>query len=136
MARPKSPFTLLQIWIEPERAGLPPGYEQSMFSDAMRRGRLCLVGSRDGRGGSLTIHQDVAVYIAALGGGQSVSHALAPGRRAWIQVMRGRVEIDGTAAEAGDGVAVVDQEQMTIRAGEGASDEAGDEAEILLFDLR
>jgi hypothetical protein len=117
----------LQIWIEPERRGLPPGYEQKAFSPEERRGKLRLVASRDGREGSVTVHQDVSLYAALLDAGQSTKVAVAPGRRAWVQVARGSVVADGQVLGEGDGAAVDGQTAVTI--------EGRDAAEVLVFDL-
>ena len=117
----------LQIWILPEERGLEPGYEQKPFASEEKRGRLLLVGSRDGRDGSVTIHQDVDLYAALLTAGEVVAHRMASGRRAWIQVARGKVTIDGRELNAGDGAAVSAANEISIR---GAED-----AEILLFDM-
>jgi hypothetical protein len=118
---------LLQIWILPEREGLPPSYEQKHFPAEARRGRLCLVASRDARDGALRIHQDVDLYATLLAAGQSVAHALARGRRAWLQLARGELELNGVKLTAGDGAAVTDE--ATLRLG------AATDAEALLFDL-
>lgn len=117
----------LQIWILPERAGARPSYAEKRFAEADKRGRLKLIGSRDGRDGSVVIHQDVALYAAALAEGDEVQHELAKGRRAWLQVTRGGASLNGEALEAGDGAAVTDERALTIR---GAAD-----AEVLLFDM-
>jgi len=122
------PVHLLQIWILPERQGLPPGYEQKAFPESEKRGRLRLVASRDGRDGSVTIHQDVDLYAAILARGETVRHALRPGRHAWVQVAAGEVTLNGEWLEAGDGAAVSDEQTIEI-----ASEERG--AEVLLFDL-
>ena len=124
---PTEPVHLLQIWIVPETAGLPPGYEQRDFPAAERRGRLRLVASRDGRDGSVTIHQDAALYAAVLEAGEAVSHGAKPGRHAWLHVARGAVDLNGHALEEGDGAAASDEERLDIAARE--------DAEILLFDL-
>jgi redox-sensitive bicupin YhaK (pirin superfamily) len=117
----------LQIWILPERHGLTPGYEQKPFPEDERRGRLRLVAARDGRDGALTIHQDVDLYAALLAPGDSVTHPLAAGRKAWLQVARGGVTLNGEALSKGDGAAIEDEATVTIAA-------TGD-AEILLFDM-
>jgi redox-sensitive bicupin YhaK (pirin superfamily) len=117
----------LQIWILPEKEGLKPGYEQKTFGEEEKRGKLRLVSSRDGRDGSVTIHQDVDLYATRLGEGDETTHQLGAGRKGWVQVARGRVEINGTALQAGDGVALTDETGITLR---GMSD-----AEILLFDM-
>jgi redox-sensitive bicupin YhaK (pirin superfamily) len=96
----------LQIWILPERERMRPSYEEKHFDDADKRGRLKLVASRDGRDGSVVIHQDVALYAALLENGERVEHALADGRRAWAQVTRGSVQVNGETLVAGDGAAI------------------------------
>jgi quercetin 2,3-dioxygenase len=121
------PVHLLQIWILPERPGIAPGYEQKTFSDADKRGRLRLVASRDGRDGSVTIHQDGDVYAGVLTAGDRVEHMLEPGRGAWVHVATGSATINGTPIRAGDGVAVEDEPTILL--------ESGDRAEVLLFDL-
>jgi redox-sensitive bicupin YhaK (pirin superfamily) len=121
------PVHFLQIWIMPERKGIEPGYEQKAFADAEKRGRLRLVGSRDGRDGSVTIHQDVDLYATLLRGGDIVEHTIAAGRGGWVQVARGSVELNGTTLREGDGVAVTASGPLRI---EGLAD-----AEVLLFDM-
>jgi quercetin 2,3-dioxygenase len=117
----------LQIWLLPERAGLAPGYEQKAFPAAGRTNRLRLVGSRDGRDGSVTIHQDVDLYAALLEPGGTARLALRPGRRAWVQVARGAVRVNGRTLAAGDGAAIEDEAAVEL-----ASDAGG---EVLVFDL-
>src|SRR5205809_7896778 len=85
---PTEPAHLLQIWLTPERRGLTPGYEQKAFPEGERRNRWRLVASRDGRDGSVTIHQDAAMYVTSLDAGKEVTHSLPPGRHAWLQVIR------------------------------------------------
>ena len=121
------PVHFLQIWVIPEKKGLTPSYEQKTFSADEKRGRLRLIGSRDGREGSITIHQDVDLFAAALDAGDVVTHALAEGRGAWIQVVRGAVRLNGTAVRAGDGVSVTAGGPLSI---EGTAD-----SEVLLFDM-
>lgn len=121
------PVHFLQIWIVPEQDGGVPSYEQKTFSDEAKRGNLLLIGSRDGRHGSITIHRDVDLFAALLSDGESVSHELSAGRGAWLQVVRGTVTLNGEALEAGDGVSVTAPGQLAIA---GTSD-----AEVLLFDL-
>src|SRR5690242_14835795 len=89
------PVHFLQVWIIPERNGMKPSYEQKHFDDAEKRGRLRLVGDRAGGGGAITIHQDVRLYSALLEEGDAVTHALAPGRRAWVQIVRGAAALNG-----------------------------------------
>src|SRR3970040_3025505 len=89
------PVHLLQIWIRPNQRGLVPEYEQKELPETARRSRLCLVASPDGCDASLTIHQDAFLYVTLLGRGESVTHALAPGRSAYLHVARGRARLDG-----------------------------------------
>jgi redox-sensitive bicupin YhaK (pirin superfamily) len=121
------PVHLLQIWLRPEQAGLSPGYEQRHFTVDDRRGNLRLVASRDGRDGSLVVHQDVSLHAAVLDAGQSVTHPLSEGRHAWLQVARGGVEVNGTLLTAGDAAAISEEAAVQITATE--------PAELLLFDL-
>ena len=117
---------LLQVWIEPEERDLPPSYEQRSFGDGWQ-----LVASRMGRGGSLAIHQDVEVHRAKLTAGEGRSFALAPGRSAWIQIIRGDVRIDGEVGDhligAGDGAALSDESKLEIT--------SLSSSHLLLFDL-
>lgn len=122
------PVHFLQIWLFPERSGLTPSYEQKDFALEEKRGRLRLVASRDGREGSVTVHQDVDLYATVLAPGERVEHQPRPGRRLWIQVARGSVSANGVRLAPGDGLGVVDESVMTIEA-------LDDEAELLLFDL-
>lgn len=118
---------LLQIWIVPAEQSIAPGYEQTSFTEDERHGRLKLVASSDGREGSVTIHQDASLYASLLGESQEVTHELAAGRSAWVQVARGSVEVNGEQLEQGDGAAVSEERRLTIVGREAA--------EILLFDL-
>jgi redox-sensitive bicupin YhaK (pirin superfamily) len=118
---------LLQIWLLPERNGISPGYEEKSFDAAAKTDRLCLIASREARDGSLKIHQDVDLHAAILSPGSELSHALAPDRRAWIQVVHGDLAVNDTALADGDGAAVVGVEQLRFAADSGS--------EFLLFDL-
>jgi redox-sensitive bicupin YhaK (pirin superfamily) len=120
----------LQIWIEPDRRGLPPGYEQKRFEETERRGVLRLVASRDGREGSVTVHQDVSLYGGLFGPGQRAEVALGKGRRAWVQVARGAVTVNGVVLGEGDGAAIEQESQITVEGREGSQ-----EGEVLVFDL-
>ena len=122
-----APVHFLQIWILPEANGLTPGYEQTTFPPRGERTGLTLVGSRDGRDGSITIHQKVDLYSALLGEGEQVEHTLAADHFAWVQVAAGKVDLNGIELEAGDGAAL-DERQITL-IGRSA------DAEILLFDM-
>jgi len=121
------PVHLLQIWIEPAREGIAPGYEQKAFADEDKRGRLRLVASPDGAEGSVTIHQDVRLYATLLEPGQQVVHELRPGRHAWVHVARGTLTLNGEHLGAGDGAAASRESPLAL---------IGDkDAEALLFDL-
>jgi redox-sensitive bicupin YhaK (pirin superfamily) len=118
---------LLQIWIRPERSGLAPSYEQKAFPREDRRNRLQLVASRDGRDGSVTIHQDASLYLSWMSSGTELRHRFVPDRHGWLQVARGSVLIDGNPLQIGDGAAVSEEHSLSIQ--------ALDDAELLLFDL-
>ena len=118
---------LLQIWILPERNGLEPGYEQKLFPEEEKRNRWRVVASRDGRDGSLTIHQDIELHSALLDAGSSLEYAFGQRRRGFVQVVSGDVDIEGRKLMAGDAVALADQESLQVR--------ATSEAELLLFDM-
>ena len=121
------PVHFLQIWIEPAKTGIAPGYEQKTFSEADKGGQLRLVASPDATEGSLTIHQDARVFATVLAPGQAVTHRLAPGRHAWVQVTRGTLTVGGEPLAQGDGAAISAESAVSIV---GETD-----AEALLFDL-
>jgi quercetin 2,3-dioxygenase len=124
----REPVHFLQIWLLPNDEGLAPGYEQKTFAEADKRGQLRLVASGDGRDGSVVVHQDVEIYASLLNDGETVTHAVRPGRKAWIQVARGTVEVNGQAVHEGDGAAVEDVPEIIITARSNGS-------EVLTFDL-
>lgn len=123
----EEPVHLYQIWLFPERKGIEPSYEQKRFPPEERHNRLRLVASREAENGSLLIHQDARIYLASVDAGRSVEYALPPGRYAWLQVLRGRVSLNGTALGSSDGAAVSNETALSIQ--------ADDDAEIMLFDL-
>jgi redox-sensitive bicupin YhaK (pirin superfamily) len=117
----------LQIWIIPEQRGMKPGYEQKYFDASEKQGQLRIVASRDGRDGSVTIHQDTTIFATVLDSGQTVSHRLATGRHAWVHVVRGKVDVAGHVLQSGDAAAVKDETEITLSGRE--------KTEVLLFDL-
>jgi redox-sensitive bicupin YhaK (pirin superfamily) len=125
------PVHFLQMWILPREPGSLPSYEQKAFPDADRRGRLRLVGSSDGRDGSVTIHRDVDLHAGLLGGTERAAFPLRPGRRAWVQVALGEVNVNGETLAAGDGAAIetVDRIELNGKAN------GREDAHVLLFDM-
>jgi len=121
------PVHFLQIWVVPDRSGHEPGYEQKLFPDAERRGKLRVVASPDGRDGSVTIHQDALVHASLLERGERVSYSLPPTRHAWVHVARGTVDVNGQSLREGDGAAISDEDRLDLTARESS--------EVLLFDL-
>lgn len=121
------PVHFYQIWLHPNRRDVAPSYEELDVPASEKRNRLRVVASPDGRDGSLTIHQDAEIYLGALDAGVEVAHELVPGRHAWLQVLRGRVDANGRELSAGDALAASDEPRLTIRAAE--------DAEVMLFDL-
>ena len=125
---PSDPVHFLQIWVIPEREGIAPRYAQKTFTPEQKRGRLLLVGSSDGRDGSVVIHQDVDLWAAILDSGQEVKHTFRPGRLGWVQMIRGAIDVNGRKLGAGDGAAIEKEPQLVFRG-------AHDSSEFLLFDL-
>ena len=121
------PVHFLQIWLLPEREGLPPSYEQHNFSPEKTPGKLHLVAARDGRENAVTVHQDVDLYAAVLKKGDRISHSLKPQRHAWVQVARGAITLNSLPLDTSDGAAISNESDVVI--------EATTDAEILLFDL-
>jgi redox-sensitive bicupin YhaK (pirin superfamily) len=121
------PVHLYQIWLLPERNGLPPSYEQRLIPPSDEPGRLRLVAAPGGASDALTIHQDAHIYLGPVNAGDAVTHPIAAGRHAWLQVLRGDVAVNGVALTAGDGVAVSDEPELRV--------ETPDRGEVLLFDL-
>jgi redox-sensitive bicupin YhaK (pirin superfamily) len=117
----------LQIWIEPDRLGIEPGYEERHFGPAEKRGTLRLVASPDGADGSVTIHASARLYAGLFDGGERARLALDPARRAYVHVARGSVSVNGTRLSAGDAAKLVGEAAVEI--------EAGAQAEVLVFDL-
>ena len=121
------PVHFLQIWIQPNKLGVAPGYQQQHFAPAELSGRLRLIAAPDGREGAVSLHQDASLYATRLDGEQEVTHILAAGRRAYVQVARGNVQLNGVPLGAGDGARL--ENETTLRLHAGAN------AEVLLFDL-
>ncbi|USG62445.1 hypothetical protein NBZ79_05575 [Sneathiella marina] len=111
----------------PERTGQEPSYEQKAFSEEEKRGQLRLIGSRNGRDGSITIHQDVDLYATVLKEDDTVSHELAAGRKAWLHVVDGALKIGDETLNHGDGVAIEGPQTITLT--------GTLSAEVLLFDM-
>lgn len=126
-ASPTERVHLLQIWILPNTVGLEPSYEQKAFTEDERRDQLRLIASEEGREDTVQVHQDVSLFASILPAGAEVERAMNEQRYAWIQVARGAVNVNGERADQGDGVVVIGESSLRIRAEE--------DAEILLFDL-
>lgn len=134
-ASPVEPVHFLQVWILPDRPGLAPRYEQRHFPKEQKRGRLQLILSPDAAEGSLRIFQDARVYVGLFDGDECARFPLRPDRHAYVHLARGRIELNGQALQAGDGV-LIRQDQgagfgdaaLTLASGQGA--------EVLLLDLR
>ena len=127
-ASTRDPVHFLQIWIQPERAGIQPSYEQKNFSLEEKQGKLKLVASPDGREDSVTIHQDANLHVAVLNKGDLVNHSVEKNRSLWLQIARGSAEINGQVLQAGDGAAITQEKNIELAA-------TNDDTEILLFDL-
>jgi redox-sensitive bicupin YhaK (pirin superfamily) len=121
------PVHFLQIWIIPDETGLPPGYEQRAFLLDEHRGQWTLIASKDGRDGSVTVHQNVDVWAARFSPEEQSSFPLKPSRNFWTQAARGALTLNGMSLNAGDGAAISKENTLEVKALE--------EVEILVFDL-
>ncbi len=124
---PNDTTHFLQIWIEPNQRGIPPSYEQKGFADAEKRGRLRLVASPDGQDGSVTIHADAAMYAGLFDGEETASIELAAGRKTYVHVVRGELEVNGERLSGGDAAVMDGETSLTLAHGK--------DAEVLVFDL-
>jgi redox-sensitive bicupin YhaK (pirin superfamily) len=118
----------LQIWIVPDRLRVAPRYQQTHFADAEKRGRLRLIISADAEDGALGVYQDTRVFAGLFDGAERAEFNLAAGRYAYVHVARGALRVNGVALQAGDGARVRDERRLSF--------EGGQDAEVLLFDLR
>src|SRR5687767_3591489 len=119
---------LLQIWILPEKRNLQPGYEQKLFGPEEKLGRLRLVASRGGDDGSVHINQDVQLYASILNANEEVSHEIASGRHAWVQLIKGSLDVNDQRLSAGDGAAISEEKVLKLRS-------SANNTESLVFDL-
>lgn len=123
----EKPVHLLQIWFLPAREELKPEYEQKHFSRKERQNRLRLVGSPDGREGSVRIHQDILMYAGILDKNATVQYVIAPRRHVWMQVANGSITLNDAALKTGDGAALSEEKQLQIAAVAAS--------EVILFDM-
>ena len=126
----KEPVHLLQIWLLPEAEGLKPSYEDRTFSAEEKRDQLRLIASHDGREGSTTINQDASIYASLLDSGKTLELPLQTGRHAWVQLIRGELDVNGTKLTKGDGAAISGESKLRLNSASGNG-----QAEFLLFDL-
>jgi quercetin 2,3-dioxygenase len=122
------PVHFLQIWILPGETGIAPSYEQKNFTQAEKLGQLKLLGSPDGREGSIAIHQDVNFYGAVLQAGEAINYDFAPGRVAWLQVAKGSVKLNDRSLMSGDGAAIAQETAIALQG-------LASNTEVLLFDM-
>ena len=122
------PVHFLQIWILPDKQRLQPSYEQKHFSTADKQGKLRLVASPQGRDNSVTIHQNVNLYVTSLQDGEKVSHTIDKNHLVWVQVAKGAVLLNDQNLYAGDGAAIYQEIEITLTS-------TADNAEVLVFDM-
>lgn len=121
------PTHMLQMWIFPSRRGLTPGYTEWHPKPEHESQAKVLVISEDGREDSAVIHQDASIYRLKLKAGEEVTHNLAAGRGAWIQLAKGSLTVNGSSLKAGDGASTETAGMLTLKADQ--------DAEGILFDL-
>ncbi|SEO69933.1 pirin family protein [Nitrosovibrio sp. Nv6] len=117
----------LQIWFLPNKTGIPPGYEEKYFDDAVKRGRLCLIASPDGADGSVKIHADAKMLAGLVDGGERVEHRVGDGHLIYVHVARGSVSLNGMLLQAGDGAKLTGENHLIL--------DQGRKAEVLVFEL-
>jgi redox-sensitive bicupin YhaK (pirin superfamily) len=117
----------LQIWILPDRAGIPPSYEEKRFPTEEKRGRLRLIASPDRADGSVLIHQDARVYAGLFDGAEQTTLDIANGRWTYVHVARGSIEANGTVLNTGDALKLKDAKKLALTHGK--------QAEVIVFDL-
>ena len=117
----------LQIWIQPDRRGIAPGYEQTHFDAASKRGQLRLVAAGDGADGAVTLHADARLYAGLFDGVERAELPLKPGRSAYVHLVRGSLDVNGQALTAGDALQATDTASLVLSSGR--------DAEVLVFDL-
>ncbi len=122
-----APLHFMQIWIRSAEMDSEPSYQRAHFDDAAKRNQLCLIGSGDGRLGSLRLQQDVAIYASKLAQGEQLNLELSSGRHAWVQLAGGCIEANGQKLCHGDGCGFSGFSAIDIKAGE--------DSELLVFDL-
>ena len=118
----------LQIWIMPNRQGVKPRYQQKHFSPESKRGRLTTIISPDGKDGSLTLYQDANIYAGLFDGAETATFEVPDDRYAYVHVARGSLSVNQEQLGAGDGLRVRREKQLRF--------ERGDDAEVIVFDLR
>ena len=118
---------LLQIWILPDRGGVDPSYEQTLFPESEKRGRLRLVADGEGREGAVRIHSSARLHAGLFDADEAAALSLAPGRLGYVHVARGTVQVNGQPLTAGDAALLRDESEVRIDRGQGA--------EVLVFDL-
>ena len=121
------PVHFLQIWIQPAKLGIAPGYEQKTFTREDKQGRLRLVASPDGRDGTVTVHADALLYAGLFDAGQAADVTIGAGRSAWVHVARGKAKVNGRELGEGGAAAITDETKVSV--------EGVDGAEVLVFDL-
>ncbi len=127
-ASDEAPVRFLQIWVIPEHQGLPAAYRQTHVSDDDKRNTLRVIVAPEASDGALRINQDARVYASLLDAGKSVAHQIETGRGAWVQVVDGEIDVDGTMLHSGDGIAIEHMDRVAIAAAKNS--------EFLLFDLK
>ena len=121
------PMRFLQVWLLPAERGGEPRYETLDIAPEDKDGKLALFLSPDGRDGSIASRANARVYAATLDGAQRIEHDLGDVPKAWLQVARGALTLNGERLGRGDGVGIEGGGPIELADGE--------DAEVLLFEL-
>lgn len=125
---PDEPVHFLQIWLLPRAPGGMPGYQQAAVDAGGRRGRLLCLAAPPGAGGLVDVHADARLYAGLLDGpSEGTQLAIAPGRKAYVHLVRGRLQANGRELQTGDALLLQDEPRVVL--------EGGQDAEVLIFDL-
>jgi redox-sensitive bicupin YhaK (pirin superfamily) len=120
---------LLQIWIFPNEKNLPPSYEQIRIPDSEKRGKLRVIATNEKLSDAVHLNQDAAIYASILNNDEQLEYTPKDNRSLWLQLISGKLEINGQILDSGDGAAITEEKKLSVKA-------LADNTHFLLFDLR
>ena len=124
---PSSTTHFFQIWIEPNVTGIEPSYEQKTVAASAKKGQLELIASPTGGPNAVKIHADASMYVGEFSEGQSAKFALTPGKKSYVHLIKGELQVNGIDMESGDALLIEAEHELSFS--------HGNNAEVLLFEL-